>query len=137
MEPWELVAERYGELVDRMGGSDSTAHLSEPDRIIWYVVSARCTLDMSGFEDVFHQTLPEDALLFLIASLARLDEPQLADAFRRAHAALRRVGYLDMPNCFWSDFGPEFEAELAEIEDVVRANDRLWDLDEKMTALIA
>ena len=137
MESWEIVSDRYGELVDKLRESDTTTHLSDPDRTIWYVVTVRCKIDMSGFESLFNGTLNEEELLFLIAALDRLDEPELADAFRRAHAALRRVGYLDMPHRLWSEFDPELEAELAEIEDVIVTNERLWDLDEKLAALIA
>jgi len=133
----QLIVDRFGDISERCGESARPTHLPECDKIIWYVVATRCEMDMEGFESIFDQLLTEDELLYLIASLDELREPAMAEAFRRAHSALRRVGFYDRPDRMCHEFGPELEAELAEVEAFFDSDQKLWSLDQKLAALIA
>ena len=112
------------------------AQFSETDRMIWYIVSTRCELDMEGFHSVFEQLLTEQELLFLITSLGRLREPNLASAFQRAHESLSRVGFFGRPGARCDAFGPELLEELSEIEAFLQSKQAMWALDAKLARLL-
>jgi hypothetical protein len=138
MGPADIVGDRFNEIIARCGESGRPDGFSEADRVIYYVVSTRCAIDMDGFSSVFEQLLTKDELLFLIASLEALGRPALAEVFRKCHSALRRVGFYDKPYAMCHEFGSEFEEELAGYESLLDESDpSMWDLDDKLRDLIA
>jgi hypothetical protein len=128
-----FVAQHYQSIVDRVN-SDGVGSLSENDRVIWYVVSARCEKDMEGFESIFVQFVSEPELEDLIASIKYIDEPEVASLFEAAHQALRTAGFHDKDKPSYYQLGPELKRKLGEIAGVL--GDRLWGLDEKLARLI-
>ena len=128
-----IIVEHYNWLVDRVNSAGVTS-LSENDRRIWYIVSARCEKDMEGFESIFIQFVSELELVFLIDSLRRIDEPDLAKLFDDAHQALRQAGFYDHGAFTYYQIDDDLQEALAEIGDLI--DQRMWGLDDKLATLI-
>ena len=133
MEPDLIISDHYTSLVHRVN-SNGVSSLSETDRMIWYIVSARCEKDMEGFDSIFIQLVSEPELVFLIESLRRIDEPELAMLFDRAHQALRQAGFYIKGTPSYYQIDEELQEKLNEIGDLI--DQRMWGLDEKLERLI-
>jgi hypothetical protein len=93
-------------------------------------------MDMNGFDSVFDQLLTENELCLLIEALNELGAPQLAGSFDQARARLRNAGFFAEDSLMVSDLDQDETGFLDDIEDDIRNNDSLWDLDERLAALI-
>ncbi|QDV46773.1 hypothetical protein Enr13x_66820 [Stieleria neptunia] len=140
-DPSTIVAERFDRIVADMAsnGCARPDDLAENDRTIYYIVSTRCEMDMGGFNSVFDQLLSESELEYLITCLNRLHATSLANAFSRAHEALRAVRFFDDnggADNMISDFDRADGTGLLEaIEEELRAGEELWMLDSTLAVL--
>ena len=134
MDHVELVDRHFQDLIQR---DEST--WNDVDRTIYWIIATRCEMDMNGFDSVFNQLLSKTNLQLLIRSLADLDETKLSQCFQRAQQRLDSVGFFDDDQMMLWDLTDQLtEVEfLADIEDQIRENDRLWELDDKLAALIS
>ena len=128
-----IVADYYTRLVDRVNAS-GVGHLSENDRIIWYIVSARCEKDMEGFDSIFIQFASETELPILIEGLNRIDEHELAALFKRAFQALQKAGFYARGTPSYYQLQGELADEIEQLGELI--GDRMWGLDEKLVPLI-
>lgn len=138
MDASQQLAE-YFESVNEQCNRDPSGrptNLPEHDRIIYYVISTRCEIDMNGFNSVFDQLLTESELCFLIDALEQLGVPQMAGWFDRARFRLRRAGFFDNDSMRVSDLDKDESGLLDDIEEEIRNNDSLWGLDECLVDLI-
>ena len=132
IEAINLVAEYYPMLIKQKQMGKLTRR---EDRIIWAAVSARCTKDMSGFEEVFEQVLEEeDDILALIEGLEELGATDLASAFRSAHELLGRYSFFTDAYRYCDELPEEAQQQLSELG--ARVGDDLWDLDDRLAKLI-
>ena len=138
MDASERLADYFEQLIDRVnqdaGGRPAT--LPEGDRIIYYVVSVRCEIDINGFESVFDQFLNEGEIRFLIESFQKIDASALANAFKRAYTLLDRHGFFQSADITCADLSADVQSELNRIETEVDAADELWQLDARLVDLI-
>jgi len=109
--------------------------MSYGEQVLWYVVAIRCERDINGIESVFDQLLNEHELLFLTDALVALGEPELAEAFQRAHLALHRVAFYRHPDAMCLDYGDALASEMRVVDAVLDAESGLWGLDEKLARL--
>lgn len=128
------LAEYYASVSERC--DERPRNLPKNDLVIFYVVSVRLEMDMSGFDSVFEQLLTEDELKFLIEALRELGASRLADLFRQAHVRLQDAGFFDEEGAMVADFEQDDAGLLEDIEDEIRAEDSLWPTDEQLAALI-
>lgn len=134
--PAEAIADCYDDIIKRCDSAGKPSRLSSHERVIYYVVSTRCEMDMNGFGSVFDQLLTEDELVFLIQSLEELGETGLKDSFQAAHEFLTELGFFEKSALMTYDLPENQQATLEMIEDRLRAEERLWELDEKLLGLI-
>ena len=135
VDPAEVVAKRFELIGDRSKATGRPTDLSHNEKVIWYLVATRCEIDMEGFESVFDQLLTEMEVLFLIAALGELEEPELAASFTRAYNALKRVGFYEKPHSMCSEFGCELGGVLETIDQEIGSGNRMWSLDMKLAQL--
>jgi hypothetical protein len=138
MDPSEFLAEYYESLIQRCDSSGRPNGLPHHDRVIYYIISVRCEMDINGFESVFDQLLTEEELLFLIDALREVDAIKLAEMFALAHSRLKSAGFFkdgSMMVCESGDADSD-RGLLDEIEDKLREHEELWELDERLVALI-
>jgi len=134
----ELV-EYYDQIIERCNETENARPdgLSHNDRIIFYVISVRCEIDINGLESVFDQLLSERELSFLIDALNELENPGLAKIFSEAHTRLKESGFYTDTEKSVSDLTPESESGLLDdLEERLQKNDELWELDEKLSSMM-
>lgn len=138
MEPSQQVAEYFHDLIERCNRDPSgrPTNLSKNDQVIYYIISTRCEMDMSGFDSVFDQLLTEPELRFLIDSLNELGASDLADSFNRAYSRLQHARFFDSESTMVSDLDQGDTGFLDDIEEEIRNNDSLWNLDDRLAELI-
>jgi hypothetical protein len=130
MDATDRVAEEFDRLVAL--GRDGLATRPLAERIVYHVVATRCESDINGFASVYEQDLKPAELEVLINGLQRIGEAELAAEFRRGYEALESDGFYRHMN--WKKLSPAVKAEIDEIGK--RVGPRLWDLDEKLAALL-
>jgi hypothetical protein len=131
MNDSEFVSNYFATLVDEVNSHSGgrANNLLEHDQIIFYVISTRCEIDMSGFKSVFEQLLTESEILVLIDGLKKLDAVDLAELFYKAYTRLKDINYFDSRDWIGEKFLEDVEQELSK-------NDGLWEIDPQMAALI-
>lgn len=127
------ASKRIGEVFNRMlpFGRNAIANRSYAERVVWFVVIARCEKDMNGFASVFEQAFEPSEMESLIDGLRGLDENNLAAEFARGHELLKRHGFYDHRDLKRVAGAEELIAQMDE-----NIGDQLWDLDVKMAALL-
>jgi hypothetical protein len=132
-DPSEIIADFFQELVHRP--PETRPDWSHGDEVVWHVVSTRCEIDINGFEGVFEQLLDAGGVDFLIAALAELGESTLAGAFAAAHSLLLDAGFKAQATSA-SDLPEGVQRRLTEIGNSITDGNRLWEIDDKLAALI-
>jgi hypothetical protein len=130
MESAIRIAHEYDRLVAL--GSDRVAEWSIAERIVFYVVSTRCEIDINGFVSVYEQHLNSAELKELINGLQRIGEVELAANFRHGLKLLKADGFYEHMN--WDNVLPAIRTEIDSIGE--RIGQRLWGLDAKLAALL-
>ncbi|HUG70603.1 MAG TPA: hypothetical protein VMM76_22835 [Pirellulaceae bacterium] len=138
MDASQQVAEYFEALIERCNRDPSArpTNLPKNDQIVYYVISTRCEMDINGFDSVFDQLLTEPELQFLIDSLNELGALRLADLFHRAHSRLQHAGFFDDESTLVEDLDQGDTEFLHDIEEEIRNNDSLWELDDRLAELI-
>jgi hypothetical protein len=139
MDTSEKLADYYESLIERVNADPSgrPLHLPKHDRIIYYIISTRCEMDMNGFDSVFDQLLSEEELAFLIEALKELDASRLAELFELAQSRLESAGFFAEESLMVLDLEGEGDKGLLDdIEEAIRDNDALWELDNRLVQLI-
>ena len=139
MDASARLANYYEKLIERCNQNPSARpdNLPKRDRIIYYVISTRCEIDINGFDAVFDQLLSENELTFLIETLNELEATELAGLFESALKRLKAAGFFDEEGMCVSELDPSPSIGfLDDIEALILENDELWELDEKLAELI-
>ncbi len=102
------------------------------ERVVYYVVVARCEADMEGFSSTYEQALTADEMGVLVDGLQHLGEPRLAKEFASGLEALRTDGFYTHLN--WNRVSDRVKARIEEIGRSIGSE--LWRLDEKLVALL-
>ncbi|QDU93905.1 DMP19 family protein [Lignipirellula cremea] len=138
MDVSQQLARYYDSLIERCNRDPSARpnNLPKHDQIIYYVISTRCEMDMNGFDSVFDQLLTENELRLLVDALNELGAGTLAESFNQAHSRLRDAGFFGDDSMMVSDLDNDDFGFLDDIEDDIRKNDSLWDLDDRLAELI-
>jgi hypothetical protein len=125
---------RIDEVFDRLVALGRNGVVARPlaERIVYYIVATRCEIDINGFASVYEQELNPAELEVLIDGLQRIGEAELAAEFRRGFELLESDGYYAHMN--WNKVAPRVKASIDAIGE--RVGPRLWDLDEKLAALL-
>ena len=132
MEPREIVAEYYDQLLSRLG--DDTSNLSETDCMVYLIVSVLRTIRADDFEAIFEVLLNEEDLMTFIDFLEVLEESDLADDFRQAQCILDEAGYpLD---CEGAPLPEELADTLEGIKSSILSSPGLGRLEEKLVESI-
>jgi hypothetical protein len=113
-------------------GRDGVVTRPLAERIVYYVVATRCEIDIDGFASVYEQALDAAEIKALIDGLERIGEAELAAEFRRGFELLESDGFYIHMN--WNKVAPGVRADIDAIGE--RVGPRLWDLDEKLAALL-
>jgi hypothetical protein len=130
MDATQRIIEEFDRLVAL--GRDAVAARPLAERILFYVVVARCEKDMAGFSSIFLQALTAGQLAELVEGLRTLDEPRLASAFASGLEALTAHGFYVHQD--WNRVSAGVKAQIEAIGDSI--GDEFWDLDEKLVALL-
>ncbi|HWE95315.1 MAG TPA: hypothetical protein VG269_15215 [Tepidisphaeraceae bacterium] len=130
MDAIDRIVEEFDRLVAL--GRDGVATRPLAERIVYYVVATRYEIDIDGFMSVYEQDLSPAELELLINGLQRIGEPELATEFRHGLESLDSEGFYGHMN--WNKVSPTVKAEIDAIRE--RIGPRLWDLDEKLAALL-
>lgn len=130
MDASDRITDEYNRMVAM--GRTHVADLSYAERIVCVVVMTRCEIDMEGFESVYEQALNASEVSILIDGLTGLGEEKLASEFARGYQLLRQEGFYD--HLTWYKISLSTQSEIVEIGR--RIGDQLWDLDEKLVALL-
>ena len=138
MDAAEYLANYYDALIRRCDSSGRPDVLPRHDQAIYYIISTRCEMDMNGFDSVFDQLLTEKELLFLIEALNEVGASDLAHSFARAHSRLKSASFFDDESMMvWQLENSDTETGfLEDIEEEIRKNDILWELDDRLVELI-
>jgi hypothetical protein len=133
VEKW-AATDRIVDEFDRLVaiGQERMPEQSYPERAMYFIVATRCEIDMEGFESVYEQAFTAAELDILIDGLRTIGENNLADEFSEGLELLKKVGFYDHKN--WHLVPAEVKERINEIGNGV--GDRLWDLDEKLVALL-
>jgi hypothetical protein len=129
------ASQRIGEVYDDLLSSSAARQIPNrpyAERVLWYVVLARCEADINGFASVYQQAFEPLEMENLIDGLRTLEENELADEFARGYELLKLEGYYD--HRIWSRISPSADKLIDEIGEKI--GDRLWDLDVKMVELL-
>jgi len=128
------ATDRIVEEIDRLValGRDGVAARPLSEQIVYYVVATRCEIDIDGFASVYEQDVNPAELEVLINGLRRIGEAELAADFRRGLELLEMDGFYTHMN--WNKVSLLVKAEIDAIGE--RVDQRLWDLDEKLAALL-
>ncbi|MBI5918191.1 MAG: hypothetical protein HY849_02290 [Nitrosomonadales bacterium] len=129
------VARRFEDILKRCGTTGRPDDLPHAERVIYYIIAVRCEIDMNGFDSVLDQLLSEDELNFVCASLEELNEGSLAESWRKIESLLRSVAHKPSGSAPVSMLPKDVRQELEVLARAACANDRLWQLDEKLGAL--
>lgn len=121
------AADRISEAFDRLITIpvDQRANLPISERLVFYVVAARCEIDIGGFASLCN-AFSADEFDFLVEGLRRLGENDVVNALNSATKQLNEA---------------RIATQRAEIENSLevigqQVSSRLWELDEKLTALL-
>jgi hypothetical protein len=126
----QRICEVYDELVSSAASGQLSAR-TLAERIVWYVVLARCEKDINGFASVFEQGFNASEMDNLINGLRLLGDTTSANEFARGHDLLKVCGFYEHRDLRKISGAKEL---LGQIEENI--GDRLWDLDVKMVALL-
>jgi hypothetical protein len=129
------VARRFEDILKRCGTTGRPDDLPHGERVIYYIVSVRCEINMNGFESVLDQLLTEDELDFFGASLEELNEAKLAAAWRKIATLLKSVGHKPRGSSPVRSLPQAVRQQLEALAHEANAADRLWHLDERLAAL--
>lgn len=113
-------------------GRDGMAARPFAEQIVYYVVATRCEIDVNGFASVYEQGLSPAELEVLISGLERMGAADVAASMRRGLGLLKADGFYGHMN--WTKVSPHVKAGIDVIGE--RVGSRLWDLDEKLAALL-
>ena len=102
------------------------------ERVVYYVVVARCEKDMEGFSSIYEQALTADEMGVLVDGLRQLGEPRLASEFASGLDALSTDGFY--AHMDWNRVSDSVQARIDDIGKSI--GDELWALDEKLVALL-
>ena len=121
------ATDRIIEAVDRLITipGDQRANLPFAERLVFYVVAARCQIDIGGFTSLW-DSFSADELDFLVNGLRRVGENVVVNALNTATKQLNEARSV---------------TERGKLKDSLegigqQVSSRLWELDEKLTALI-
>jgi hypothetical protein len=126
----DRIAEEFDRIIALRRSGIPTLTASE--RIVWYVVSTRCEIDINGFESVYEQHLDPSELAILVDGLNQIGEKDLASEFQRAFELLKADCFYDHMN--WSKISDSVKNDIKAVGKNVE--DQAWDLDEKLVALL-
>ena len=129
------VARRFEDILSRCGTAGRPDELPHWERVIYYIVSVRCEIDMNGFESVLDQLLTEGELDFVAASLEELNEDALSAAWRKIASLLKTVGHRPRGTSPVRSLPQTVKQQLEALAREANAGDRLWHLDEKLAEL--
>jgi hypothetical protein len=130
MDAADRIVEEFDRLVALGRQGVATRPLAE--RIVYYVVATRCEIEIVGLASVYEQALNAAEIDVLVDGLQRIGEAELAAEFRRGFELLDSDGFYAHMN--WNKVAPGVKADIGEIGE--RVGPRLWDLDEKLAALL-
>lgn len=130
MNSTDRIVEEFNRLVAL--GRDRVATRPTADRVVYYVVAARCEIDIDGFASVYEQDLNPRELAILIDGLSQIGESDLAGEFLRGFELLKQDGFYEHMN--WNRLSDTTKGEIEAIGE--RVGDRLWALDDKLAALL-
>lgn len=127
--------ERIADEFDRLLTLDADERAVEPAsrQAIFNIVCLRCQKDMSGLDSILDQNLPESFYIRIVDCLRKIDEPQLARhinsmvEWMRSHEFFEHSAATAIPEAEKADFEERFDDAIG---------DQLWDLDEKLGALL-
>lgn len=102
------------------------------ERAIYFIVATRCEIDMEGFQSVYEQAFTLRELKILIEGLLSIGEPSLAEEFASGLALVEKDGFYSHLN--WNRVSVTVKTRITEIGN--RIGDQLWDLDEKLVAIL-
>jgi hypothetical protein len=125
MEHSDRIAEEFNRLIEERPKTYA-------EQVVFFVVVARCEIDMAGFLSVFEQALDHEEVLTLIAGLRKLDAQGLAEEFSTALALLETADFY--PDRDSRKLSSSARDQVADIKG--RIGDRMWDLDAKLVELL-
>lgn len=128
------ASERICKVFDSLlrAGYQSVGIRSKAEQLVFVVVVARCEKDQNGFSSVFEQALDEREMRILTQGLHEISEPKLADAFAQIFEALLKERFYEHRT--WNLVSDDAKCLVDAIED--RIGDHLWNLDDKLVALL-
>lgn len=128
----EKVADEFDKIITKCDSNGRPSGLSYFERVIYYVVSVRCEMDMNGFASVFEQLLTKEEFEFLIDALNDISEVNLANSFLEAKYLLEEINFYNDEENHIDNYSLEIVARFEEIEKDIRRNGQLWKLDSKL-----
>src|SRR6476469_7410676 len=89
------ASQRIIDEFDRLIALGHETVLTRPyaERVVYYVVVARCEKDMEGFSSIYEQALTATEMGVLVDGLRQLGEPRLASEFANGLEALTSDGF--------------------------------------------
>src|SRR5579885_2689941 len=87
-DAWEVVADKFDELIERRNSDRQMASFTHLERAIWFIVTMRCGMDIDGFGSIFEQSMTRDEIVEAIGYLRQLELTNVAVLFERAIALL-------------------------------------------------
>jgi len=132
----EVIADHFDHLIQHCDREGRPRGLGYVDRVIYYVVAVRSEMDINGFASVFEQLLSDEELEFFVNALTELQEPKLALSFQRAQHALEASGWWQANLSRLAECSEALDRQICGIEEAVRDQDRLWDLNRKLLVLL-
>ena len=128
------ATERIAIEFDRLNKLGRTVLVSRPkaERIVCYVVSARCAIDIGGFAVVYEQEFSKGEIEFLIDSFECIAEYDLANHFRHCHNLLNKDGLYEHMD--WNRVSNVVKDKLETTGTQI--GEQLWALDDKLAKLL-
>lgn len=113
-------------------GRDALVTRLKAERIVCYVVYARCAIDIGGFASLYEQEFSKGEIEFLIDGFDCVAEHDLANHFRHCYDLLNRNGFYEHMD--WNRVSNVVKEEVESIG--AQIGERLWVLDEKLAKLL-
>jgi hypothetical protein len=130
MDATRRIVEEFDRLVGL--GRNQMPDQLYASRAVYYIVAARCDIDIGGFAAIYEQSFSQAEFGILIDGLRRIGEESLADAFATGLRLLEQDGYYAHED--WNKVSKSVKNEINQLYK--RVGNHLWDLDEKLAALL-
>jgi hypothetical protein len=133
-----IIAEKYNELIPRWSSSRRINGFTYAEKATWLIVTIRCEVDMTSFEDIFVQALRLGELKLAIEIMKKIGYGKVAEQFEKILELLVQHGFYgksNYPVISTEDLPAKVKKEIERTGKKVSKEQKLWNADDKLIEL--